>query len=499
MKRASLEALADDPFDILVIGGGIYGLMAARDAALRGLRTALVERADFGGATSHNSLKIMHGGIRYVQHLDFARLRASARERAFWQRAAPSLIAPLEFTIPLFGHGVKGPEAFAAAAMLYNLASAGVRGPHYSGARAVGPRSARERLGDFAPDGLTGGGVWRDGQISDVNRLQLSVLRAAVEAGALAANYMDATELVSETGRVIGARLFDRLTGSEAELRARVTLSCTGAWGAQVAGPHLSDTQVFPNFLRATNLLVDRDIGGLGLGAVSRSRSDAVVDRGGRMYFLTPWQGRTLIGTHEAPGRQEASAAAEADDFLRELALACPSLPLTRADVIRVYQGWIPADIDDSAGSAKRRTRGTLLDHSGHGLGGLITLAGVKYTTARLVAERAVDRAAMQLERAVPPSPGYETDLPVMPARAEIDPGTSDPESLAALLRHSAEMEMATSLEDVTERRTLWGETGLPRDPETLRRLQLAADRAGLPLAPPAGSRVQEHTTPQIS
>lgn len=483
MKRASVEALGDDPFDILVIGGGIYGLMAARDAALRGLRTALVERADFGGATSHNSLKIMHGGIRYVQHLDFRRLRASARERAFWQRAAPSLIAPLEFTIPLFGHGVKGPEAFAAAAMLYNLASAGRRGPHYPGARAVSARAARQRLGDFAPEGLTGGGVWRDGQISDVNRLHLSVLRSAVGAGALAANYMEATGLVTEAGRVTGARLCDRLTGSEAELRAAVTLSCTGAWGGRIAGPHLGGATVFPDFLRATNLFVDREIGQLGIGAVSRSRSDAVVDRGGRMYFLTPWQGRTLIGTHEAPGQDEAHT--EVDEFLEELALACPSLRLTRGDVIRVYQGWIPADIDDSAGEAQRRTRGTLLDHSGQGLGGLITLAGVKYTTARLIAEQAVDRAALQLERTVPPSPSYATDLPVGPPIADPDPGASDEEAITALLRHSAKAEMAISLEDVTERRTLWAETGLTRDPETVQRLRAAAARAGLPLSPP--------------
>ncbi|MEM7710252.1 MAG: FAD-dependent oxidoreductase, partial [Pseudomonadota bacterium] len=179
MKRATVGDLATTSADVLVIGGGIYGLMVARDAALRGLRTVLVERDDWGGGTSHNSLKIMHGGIRYVQHLDIRRLRASAREQAFWQRAAPDLIQPLDFVIPLFGHGVKGPAAFAAAAAIYATASMGVRGPDYGGASVVGPAEAARRMGELAPEGLSGGGVWRDGQIVDANRLHLACLGGA--------------------------------------------------------------------------------------------------------------------------------------------------------------------------------------------------------------------------------------------------------------------------------------------------------------------------------
>ena len=197
MNRAPLDVLCEDTFDILVVGGGIYGLMAARDAALRGLRTALVERDDFGGATSHNSLKLMHGGIRYVQHLDFARLRSSARERAFWQRAAPALVTPMEFTIPLFGHGIKGPAAFAAGVLLYNAASVGVRGPKYGGARVIGPGAARRALGTLAPQGLTGGGVWRDGQLQNVNRLHMAALCAATEAGGQCRASLDLEDTVA--------------------------------------------------------------------------------------------------------------------------------------------------------------------------------------------------------------------------------------------------------------------------------------------------------------
>lgn len=474
MKRASIEALCDDPFDIAVVGGGIYGLMTAREAALRGLRTALVERMDFGGATSHNSLKLMHGGIRYVQHLDFARLRASVRERAFWQRAAPALVRALEFTIPLFGHSLRGPEAFGAAALLYNAASFGLRGPSYPVAGVVGSTEARRRLGFLAPDGLTGGGVWRDGQIQDVNRLHMACLRACVEAGTVASNYMEVQALTCKNGRVNGARIADRLTGTEGMLTARVIISCTGAQAEQVAAPHMGEDSPFPSFARATNIVIKRDIGPLGLGAVSRSKSDAVVNRGARMYFLTPWNGLTIIGTHEAPGQSVPTNATDVDDFLTELAAACPSLALSRDDIVWTHQGLIPADVDDARGAVQRQTRGTLIDHAAHGLGGLISVVGVKYTTARLIGERAIDRASAQLDRVVPASNSLHTPLPVSD---EPTTDLKDINSVAARMKRAMAEEMATTIEDVTVRRTMWAETDALPDNAVLKR---AAHLAGL-------------------
>lgn len=485
MTPATLEVFRDETFDILVIGGGIYGLMAAREAASRGLRTALIEAADFGHATSHNSLKLMHGGIRYVQHLDFSRLRASARERSFWQRAAPTLVRPLEFTIPLFGHGIKGPEAFGAAALLYTIASAGVRSPEYPAAFVVGRTRAQQRLGTFAPEGLTGGGVWRDGQIQDVNRLHLACLRAGIDAGLLASNYMEATALIHAEGRVCGARVSDHRTGAQGEIRAKVTLSCTGAKAAALAQPVLEDKSGFPNFLRATNLVVDRDIGQLGLGVVSRSQSDAVVDRGGRMYFLTPWQGRTIVGTHEAPSQGQPRDSGDIDDFLEELSLAAPSLALTAKDILWVHQGMIPADVDDAKGAVSRQTRGSLIDHAVGGLGGLISVAGVKYTTARLIAERAVTGAARQLDKPVPVSSSLHDPLPVEDAT---DPDPDDAPGLEARMTRAMTSEMAVCLRDVIERRTMWGETGVAADPSNRAALEAAAQTLGMPQDAPATS-----------
>ncbi|WP_281826330.1 FAD-dependent oxidoreductase [Jannaschia rubra] len=474
MKRATLSDLTAEPVDVLVIGGGIYGLMVARDAALRGLATMLVDRGDFGGEASDNSLKIMHGGIRYVQHLDIGRMRASARERAFWQRAAPGLIRPLDFVIPLFGHGVKGPEAFAAAAAIYRLVSTGLRGPDYGGGGVIGQKAARTRLGALAPDGLTGGGVWRDGQIIDANRLHLACLRAGVDAGLRAANHMDAVALIRMGDAVTGARLRDRLTGQDGEVHARVTLCCAGAATPGLTAPVLPDApRNFPGFARATNIVTDRPADTQAIGIVSRSRSDAVVARGGRMYFLTPWQGRTIIGTHEAGGtdpRDPADIAA----FLAEIAAASPAL--VPGNVLWAYQGLIPADVDDGPGGPRRQTRGTLIDHSqAGGPKGLISVMGVKYTTARLIAERAVDCAASQIGRGRADGRSFAEDLPD-PGLAVFDP--ADEHGLADRVRTAFDDEMAQTLSDVLLRRTTLAETGQLAGSEGRNLLERTADIA---------------------
>lgn len=499
MQRASLSGLASAPFDVLVVGGGIYGAMAAREAALRGLRTALIDQGDWGAGTSYNSLKVVHGGIRYVQHLDVSRLRSSARERAFWQRAASDLVQPMEFVIPLVGHGIKGPEAFAAAAALYTALSTGVRGPGYGGTRVIGAGEARRRLGELAPEGLTGGGVWRDGQIRDANRLQLACLKAAAEAGAELANYMEAEALLGHGGQVLGAAVRDRTTGETAEVRAAVTLSCTGAAAAGLAAAVLGEGAAnrFPAFARAFNLVMDRPFGPRALGAISRSRADAVVDRGGRMYFLTPWEGKMVIGTHESPHAggpwhpDPEEVSAEVAEFLDEMNHACPALALSPDEVILSYGGLIPADVDDDRSSPRRQTRGTLIDHrAADGVGGLISSVGVKYTTARLIAERMVGLAQAQLGKGRSPEEGarlsFGTPLPVV-GLAEVDP--DDAGALSERIGTAMRAEMALNLEDVLRRRSRLAESGALRGAEGAARravAEAAAAALGLPLHPAA-------------
>ncbi|MFD2740025.1 FAD-dependent oxidoreductase [Sulfitobacter aestuarii] len=486
MKRASLDDLTARAYDVLVIGGGIYGAMAAREAVLRGYRTALVERDDFGSGTSHNSLKIIHGGIRYVQHLDFARLRASAREQAFWHSAAPDLIRPLEFLIPLTGWGAKGPGAFAAAALLHGAAARGAGARAFAGAGVFTPKTARRRMNGLAPAGITGAGHWRDGQIDDANRLLLATLEAAASGGGALANYMNVETLLRDGQNITGARAHDEIGGATGEVTARIVLCCTGAGTGDLVATGLPEqgAQIFPTFARATNLVLNCRFSDAGLGLVSRSRSDAVIDRGGRMYFLTPWRGLTIAGTHESPARpgenprDRAQMARDAAAFLAELNHACPALDLRQEDILHIHSGLIPADIDDARANVARSTRDSLVDHAvHHGVGGLISVIGVKYTTARLVCARALDRAETQLgpkRRAGDAS--LDTALPQV---ADSDCRIDDAASLALRLRTAVDVEMARSLSDLVLRRSLLAETGAFAGAGGLPRLRSLARQMG--------------------
>ncbi len=488
LNRASLATLSAHPYDVLVVGGGIYGAMAARESSLRGHRTALVERGDFGAGTSFNSLKIVHGGIRYVQHLDVMRLRASARERAFWRHVAPDLVQPLDFTIPLTGFGIKGPVAFAAAAALYTALSAGLRGPDFGGTGVISAAAARQHLGGFAPKGLTGGGVWRDGQIQDTGRLQIAVLSAAAREGTDIANHMAVDGFVHRRGRIEGAAVTDRITGQSGEISARVVLSCTGEAAGSLASPVLtSDARArFPAFARALNIVVRRQIGNRALGIVGCEGSDAVIDRGGRMYFLTPWAGLTVIGTHEAPlpgpGNGPDTAVA---DFLDILNRACPDLALTMQDVLHVYDGMIPADVDDDRNHAvRRRTAGTLLDHASDGAAGLISVIGVKYTTARAIAARAMDTAERHLGGDVSARVRRRSLTEKLPQVASALVDLDDCAALAARMECAMLQEMAMTLEDAVMRRMPLVETGAllgPDGPARCERLKKIARTLGLP------------------
>ena len=223
-------------FDLLVIGGGIFGACAAWDATLRGLSVALVEQHDFGAGTSANSFKMVHGGIRYLQHADVPRLRASCHERSAMLRVAPHLVTPLPIVVPTYGHGRAGKELLGAGMLLYDLLTIDRN-------RGIADRSRRIPVSRFlqaeevlrlfpgvAEHALTGAAVFCDGQMYNPPRLVLAFIRAAAERGAVTLNYAEATALRREGNAVQGARVRDRVTGASVEVRARAVLNAGGPW-----------------------------------------------------------------------------------------------------------------------------------------------------------------------------------------------------------------------------------------------------------------------------
>ena len=409
MKR-NLHRFSEESYDLLVIGGGIYGACAAWDAALRGLSVALVEQGDFGHATSANSQKIIHGGLRYLQTLDLKRMRESIRERRTLLRVAPHLVHPMTCLMPTRGHGKRSRTAMRAAFLLNDLISLdrnrGIEDPaqRIPACRIISRQECLQSAPGLRDDGLTGGAVWHDAQIFDSERLTLAFVLSAVEQGAIAANYVRVAGFLRAGGRVTGVTAVDVLSGNALEIRARVVLNTSGPWVDRVLSPLNGAAPQRPTrFVKAVSLVTRRLPTSVALGLESRS----AVSRSPGLLFLTPWRDQAVIGTTYAPYAGDPARCRateeEIEALLKGVNWTYPSACLTRADVLRVHVGLVPADgpgVDRAVATSRYR----IVDHAqhGHGVDGLISIIGVKYTTARDVAEKAVNRVFDKLARPRP-------------------------------------------------------------------------------------------------
>jgi glycerol-3-phosphate dehydrogenase len=426
-------ALTDTEFDVVVVGGGICGAAVAWDAAQRGLSVALLERDDFGGATSAESLKVVHGGIRYLQHLDVVRVRESAHERSALLRIAPHLVHPLPIVVPTYGHGLRGGEFLAAGFTLLGLLTAdrnrGISDParRIPGARLASRAQTLEWFPQLDRAGLTGAGVFWDGQMFNPPRLVLAFLVSAAAAGAVAANYCEAVSLLRSGNRVSGVRARDLFGGESFDVRARVVINAAGPY----AHPFLDRSGLGGghrvSLSRDMAFVIDRPpetpTHGLALQTSHRD-PDAVLSRGNRHIFLLPWRGRTVVGVHSAIWRESPDALrvteAEIAEFVAEIDQAAPHLGLTRRDVALVMAGLLPIGSGELVGEdVSFGKRPLVVDHArADGTEGLVSAVTNRYTVARGVAQRAVDLGFRKLGRTPPPcrtatTPLHGGDFPV--------------------------------------------------------------------------------------
>ena len=337
-----LDALTERTFDVLVVGGGIYGLTIAFDVAQRGLSVALVERDDFGSGTSFNHLRTIHGGLRYLQSLDIRRARESVRERRTVARIAPQSVRPLTFAVPLYRSFVRGKLAMRAGFALDRLVAAGrnrgVPASHrLPGGRVVSRSHAIQRFPGLRRQGLTGAAVFHDYVTTEPDRFTLSFAVAATEHGAVLANHVEAVApLIDAAGgrRVVGASARDMLGSLPLEIAARVVVNATGAGVDRLLKPLGASTGI--KMLKAMNLVTKRDAGDEALGGRSST---------GRHLFLVPWRDRALFGTWESDRvcDPDDTAVEERDvaAFITELNQAFPALDLTLADITLVHRGVV--------------------------------------------------------------------------------------------------------------------------------------------------------------
>src|SRR5262245_30221153 len=504
-----IDQLTGRTFDVLVVGGGIYGLAIAYDAAQRGLTVALVERNDFGSGSSFNHLRTIHGGLRYLQSLDLARARESIRERRTLARIAPHAVRPVPFAVPVYHSLVRNKWTMRAGFLLDRVVAAGrnrgVAASHrLRGGRVVGRATAIQQFPGMRRQGLTGAAVYYDYVTTEADRLTFSYAIAAAEHGAVLANYVEAVAPLLDSGRVVGVTARDVLGGGGLSLSARMTVNATGARVDRLLQP-LGVPSAIP-MLKAMNLVTRRDAGDEALGG----RSVA-----GRYLFLVPWRERALFGTWESdtPCDPDDGSVAERDvaSFIAELNQAFPALDLTLNDVTLVHHGVVPAKV--KGGRASLEGHDQVRDHAAQGVDGIVTVAGTKFTTARGVAERVTSLLMSKLKRpavacrtAATPLPGgsiRDVGLAIADARREHDeglPSDTIPHLIAAYgsryrdvmdlaadrpdwrkrvaaaspvigaeLILAARKEMAPTLADIVIRRTPLGALGYPGDAALMR------------------------------
>jgi glycerol-3-phosphate dehydrogenase len=475
-----LDRLASDPFDLLVVGGGIYGLTAALEGARQGLSVALVERHDLGSGTSFNHHKTLHGGLRYLQTLDLPRMRESIRERRAFARMAPALVRPQAFVTPTTATLTRGRLAMRVAFTLDRMVGSdrndGVPASHELPSGRVVDRTELARLVPGARlDHATGGAVWYDYLTADSERLTFAFAAAATRHGAVLANYVDAIGPAREGNRLVGMQVRDAVSGEPLTVRAAVTLNAAGAGASRVMGM-FGARRSLP-LIKAMNVVTRRPAGEVAVACPTAE---------GRMLVALPWRGRLLVGTsHGADlcgADQTLVNERELASFLAEVNSAFPWLALTEDDVALVHRGVVPAKV------VPGRPHGLLdhfeiRDHAADGIEGAVSMVGVKYTTARAISARAIRVVLGKLGR----QPAA-IDLPMLSgddgtrlgarygdaaadvaALATADPVLARPLAVGldvtgAEVVHAVRHEMALTLEDVVLRRTAIGATGHPGD-----------------------------------
>jgi glycerol-3-phosphate dehydrogenase len=479
--RRDLSRLESEEYDLLVIGAGIQGACIAWDATLRGLRVALVERDDFGAATSANSLRIIHGGLRYLARGDFPRMRASIRERTALLRIAPGLVEPLPVLIPTGPPGVPPRLALGAAlALTHVLSPRRNRGLLPSRRIAAGRLLSRGEcltlLPALATAPVTGGALWYDARMTHPERLTLAFVLSAAHKGAVAANYAEAEAFDLFRGVIRAVEVVDRLSGRRHIVRARQVVLATGPWTEELVarmGHHSAPAAGPPRQAFGMNLILGRRFGDAAVGLRCASSSDD--DPGGsgaRFLFMVPQERTTLLGTWYsiADGDDPGAVPARGEEFLLAAAnRACPGLLLTPDDVVGRQSGRLPLKAGAERGPAFALAERPRVRREAAGPSNLLAVEAVKYTTARAVAEHVVD--------AVLPSLGLEpracrtSDTPLVGGT----PYVGAPAPLELRVRRAVSEEMAATLSDVVFRRTELGDPPGP-DEEGVR---LAARVAG--------------------
>jgi glycerol-3-phosphate dehydrogenase len=367
---------------MIIVGGGATGLGAAVDAAARGYRTLLLEAHDFAKGTSSRSTKLVHGGVRYLAQGNVALVYEALQERGRLRRNAPHLVSVLPFVVP--GYTWWSNPFYGAGLLLYS-AMAGSLGMGFS--RLVSKREALRLAPTLEPEGLTGGVVYYDGQFDD-SRLAITLLRTAMDHGALALNYAPVTGLIKEAGRIAGVTARDSETGEELTLRAKVVVNATGVFADAVRRMDEPGAEAMLSPSQGIHIVLDKSFLPGDHGVMIPKTDD------GRVLFAVPWHGKVVVGTTDTPVEEtplEPRPLQEEVEFLLAHAGRYLAKDPGPEDVLSVFVGLRPLVKAGAGGATASLSREHVLVVSP---AGLVTINGGKWTTYRNMAEDTVNRAA---------------------------------------------------------------------------------------------------------
>jgi glycerol-3-phosphate dehydrogenase len=404
MKR-DLSSFSGKNYDVIIIGGGIYGASTAWYTVQQGLSVLLLEKGDFGQATSFNSQKIIHGGLRYLQHLDFKRIFESIRETRLLRQIAPNLVYPMPCVMPAYGHLLEGKEILWIAVNLFRLISLNRNRSvearsHLPEGKIISRDECLKLFPGLEVKGLKGGALWYDAQVYNTGRLLLSFIKSAVGFGAEVANYAEVVGFSFNDNRITGVEVKDVLSGQKFSVNGRVIVNASGPWVNEVLSLiDRSHNTSGVHFIKV-NLLVTRPfIERNSLGVSSRKQymdPDVFINKGARLLFFTPWHDYNLVGTTEQhySGKPDDCMVSEKeiDDLINDVNRAYLDANLSRKDVMFFYTGLLPGSsrgID--SGQTHVLKKYSIIDHvKTDGVEGLVSIVGVKFTTATDVARKAV-------------------------------------------------------------------------------------------------------------
>jgi glycerol-3-phosphate dehydrogenase len=399
---------------MLVVGGGIFGACAAWDATLRGLRVALVEKADFCSGVSANSYKMVHGGIRYMQHMDVPRVRSSCFERSALLRIAPHLVEPLPTLIPTYGHTRKGKFVLGAGMYLYDLLTLdrniGIADPErrIPWSRFMSRGELLRLFPGIPGAGLTGAAVFSDAQMYNPTRLVWSFLQSAAAGGAFVSNYCRAVRLDLEGRKVRGCVVRDELSGEEFTVKTKSVLNAAGPWAEETFAAETGRGPRRGVYSRDAYFVIRRRFPGPYAIAIpgESADADALFGRGARHMFMVPWRDYTLVGVwhlvYDKSADEVTLPAQQLDSYIGEINRIYPGLDLTTRDVLTWNAGLVPFGEQQEAQSGLSfGKRSLLIDHEAEdGIAGLLSVIGIRYTMGRGDAQRAVEALCRRLGRA---------------------------------------------------------------------------------------------------